>query len=98
MRRVGDLLREYLRGRGWLSGSPYDPLFSRWPEIVGDAMAAHARLTDVQEGFLIVDVDHPGWIQMVRLRQAALLDAARRAAPGASVEGIRLRLREAGRA
>jgi large subunit ribosomal protein L34 len=35
---------------------------------------------------------------MVRLRQAALLDAARRAAPGASVEGIRLRLREAGRA
>ncbi len=94
MKKVGDLLRQYLRERGWLSGSPYEPLFSGWQKIAGEAMAAHARLTDVRGGFLIVDVDHPGWIQMVRMRQAALLEAARKAAPAASLEGIRVRLAE----
>ncbi|HET6451156.1 MAG TPA: DUF721 domain-containing protein [Spirochaetia bacterium] len=96
MKKVGDLLRDYLRDRGWLSGSPYDPLFSGWQEIAGSAMGAHTRLADVQAGFLIVDVDHPGWMQMVRLREASLLDAARRAAPAVTVEGIRVRLREKG--
>jgi predicted nucleic acid-binding Zn ribbon protein len=94
MKKVGDLLREYLRDRGWLSGSPYDPLFSGWAKISGEAIAAHATLTDVRAGYLIVDVDHPGWIQMVRLRQASILEAARKAAPGVSLEGIRVRLGE----
>jgi len=92
MRKVGDLLREFLRDRGWLSGSPYEPLFSGWPKIAG-SMAAHARLTDIQGGYLIVEVDHPGWIQMVRLREASLLEAARKAAPAVPVEGVRVRLR-----
>jgi hypothetical protein len=39
-------------------------------------------------------VDHPGWLQIVQLRQAALLEAARRLAPMANVEGIRARLRD----
>ena len=51
---------------------------------------------DVRDGFLIVDVDHPGWIQMVRMRQASILQAARKAVPTAAVEGIRVRLAERG--
>ena len=96
MKKVGDLLREYLRDRGWLSGSPYEPLFSRWREIAGEAIAAHARLADVRDGFLLVEVDHPGWIQMVRMRQASLLQAARKVVPTSAVEGIRVRLSEQG--
>ena len=92
MRKVGDLLREYLREKGWLDGNPYDQLFSRWGQIVGDSMAAHTRLVDVRNGMLIVEVDHPGWLQMFRLRQDALLEAARKVAPAAGLEGIRVRV------
>jgi predicted nucleic acid-binding Zn ribbon protein len=92
MKKVVDLLREYLREKGWLEGNPYEPLFTRWQEIAGAAMAAHARLVDVRIGILIVEVDHPGWLQMLRLRQDALLEAARKAVPLASVAGIRVRL------
>jgi predicted nucleic acid-binding Zn ribbon protein len=91
MKKVGDLLREYLKEKGWL-GNPYEPLFVQWDRIVGQAMAKHVRLIDVHGGILIVEVDHPGWLQMLGLRQEALLEAARRAAPQVSVEGIRARL------
>jgi predicted nucleic acid-binding Zn ribbon protein len=92
VKKVGDLLKEYLREKGWLSGSPYDPLFSEWPKIAGESLARHTRLVDVQKGILLVEVDHPGWLQMLKLRQAGLLEAARRAAPQAAVDGIKARV------
>jgi predicted nucleic acid-binding Zn ribbon protein len=92
VKKVGDLLKEYLREKGWLGGSPYDPLFREWSTIAGEGLSRHTRLVDVQNGILLVEVDHPGWLQMLQLRQAGLLEAARRAAPQASVEGIKARV------
>ncbi len=92
MKKVGELLKEYLREKGWLSSNPYEPLFREWKRIAGESLAAHARLVDVRDGILLVEVDHPGWLQMLQLGKAALLAAARRAAPQANVEGIRVRL------
>ena len=93
MKSVGDLLREFLKEKGWLGGNPYEQLVrpmaedrrrGRWP--------AHARLVDVRNNILIVEVDHPGWLQMLRLRQEAILEAARSAAPMVPIEGIRVRV------
>jgi len=92
VKSVGDLLRQLLREKGWTNGNPYDPLFSGWGGIAGGALASHARLLDVQNGILLVEVDHPGWLQMAQLRKDALLAAARRAAPLAGIDGIRFRV------
>jgi predicted nucleic acid-binding Zn ribbon protein len=92
MKKVGDLLREFLKEKGWLGGNPYEPLFLQWQQIAGESLADHVRLIDVHNNTLIVEVDHPGWLQMLRLRQDALLEAARKAVPSLSVEGIRARL------
>jgi predicted nucleic acid-binding Zn ribbon protein len=92
MKKVGDLLKEFMRERGWLEGNPYDPLFRDWGGIAGESLAAHARLIDIQNKVLLVEVDHPGWLLMAQLRKAALLEAARRAAPRAGVENIRFRV------
>ncbi len=90
MKKVGDILREYLRERGWLTGNPYAPLFSGWSQVAGSTLAAHTRLRDVREGVLVVEADHPGWLQMARMRQEAILSAAREAAPDARIVGVRL--------
>jgi predicted nucleic acid-binding Zn ribbon protein len=92
VKKVGDLLKEYLREKGWLGGNPYYPLFREWQAIAGEGLSRHTRLVDVQKGILLVEVDHPGWLQMLQLRQAALLEAARRLAPQAAVEGIKARV------
>jgi predicted nucleic acid-binding Zn ribbon protein len=92
VKKIGDLVREYLRERGWAGGNPYDPLFKEWKRIAGEALAEHSRLLDVRAGILLVEVDHPGWLQVLQLRTAALLEAARSIAPLASLEGIKIRL------
>jgi predicted nucleic acid-binding Zn ribbon protein len=92
MKKVGDLLREFLKAKGWLGGNPYEPLFSQWQKIAGESMASHVRLLDVHNNTLVVEVDHPGWLQMLRMRQEAILEAARKAAPHVSLEAIRARV------
>ncbi len=89
MKKVGDLLREYLRERGWLTGNPYAGLFERWAQVAGTGLAAHVRLRDVRDGIMIVEADHPGWLQMARMRKEALLAAARAAAPEARLTDVR---------
>jgi predicted nucleic acid-binding Zn ribbon protein len=92
MKSVGDLLRQLLRERGWTSGNPYDPVFAGWAKIAGDALSSHARLIDIQNGILLIEVDHPGWLQLAQLRKDSLLAEARRAAPLAGIEGMRFRV------
>jgi predicted nucleic acid-binding Zn ribbon protein len=89
MRKVGDILRDYLRERGWLAGNPYASLFSGWATVAGTSLAAHTRLIDVRDGILIVEADHPGWLQMARMRKEALLSLARAAAPEARIVDVR---------
>ncbi len=89
MRRVGDILREYLREKGWLTANPYGALFQDWGEIAGPALAGHIRLRDIRDGIMIVEGDHPGWLQMAGIRKEALLSAARAIAPAARLTDIR---------
>ncbi len=92
MKSVGELLREYLRERGWLKANPYEPLFREWGSIVGEALSSHVRLIDVLDGVLVVEADHPGWMQMLQLRKKAILEAARARVPEASIVGLRTRV------
>ncbi len=91
MRKIGDILKDYLRERGWLNENPYTPLFAGWSQVAGD-LAAHTRLRDVRDGIMLVEADHPGWLQMARMRKEALLSAARAAAPDARITDVRFLL------
>jgi predicted nucleic acid-binding Zn ribbon protein len=53
----------------------WSSLFSGWRSVVGEDLAAHSRVVDVRHGTLVVEVDHPGWLQLLRLREASILGA-----------------------
>ena len=91
MRKIGDILKEYLAQKGWLGGNPYSPLFLDWKAIVGETLADHCRIADVRDGILLLEVDHPGWVQMIQLKKPSLLASARNAAPRARIEDIKVR-------
>ncbi len=48
-------------------------VFSRWEELVGADVAAHATPTSVRGGALVVTVDHPAWGSSLRLLGGDLL-------------------------
>lgn len=81
-------------------------LFSSWNELVSEvwpigpdqrkddipAAAVHSRIKELERGMLLVEADHPGWIQILQTRQAELLSVVQRRYPELDIRGIAFRL------
>jgi predicted nucleic acid-binding Zn ribbon protein len=96
VRKAGDILRDFLKERGWPTEDPYAPLFRGWEDIAGPELGPRSRVVEVEDGVIVVEVDHPGWLQMLQLRKRALLEAARRAVPNGRLDDLRGRMGRAG--
>jgi predicted nucleic acid-binding Zn ribbon protein len=59
---------------GMADGRGVGRLFSRWPEIVGPALAEHVQPVRLDTQSLVVMVEHPAWATQVRRLGDALLD------------------------
>jgi predicted nucleic acid-binding Zn ribbon protein len=92
VRQIGDVLRDFLKEHGWPTEDPYAPLFRGWDRIAGPELGSRSRVVEVEDGVIVVEVDHPGWLQMLQLRKRALLEASRKAAPGGRIEDLRGRM------
>ncbi len=92
LKRIGDLLAEYLRSRGWQGEDPCAKIFLDWSATVGEKFCEHTKPVELTDGVLFIEADHPGWLQMVSLEKASLLEAIRKAAPRANVMEIKARL------
>ena len=96
MRRAGEILAAFfdkeLIEKAKLSGE----IFSSWPELLESCNLSqgmsHSRIVDLEGSVLLVEADHPGWIQLLQTKQRDLLDAARKRFPQINLTGISIKL------
>ena len=83
-------------------------LFSSWQKIVAEAWprgpdsdqnhedvpaaAIHSHIKELERGVLLVEADHPGWIQLLQTRQSGILSAVQRGYPDLGIQAISFRL------
>ena len=83
-------------------------LFSSWAQIIKEAWpqpepdnsgfedvpaaAVHSRIKELERGTLVIEADHPGWIQILQTKQGSLLSAVRRRYRELDIRGIAFRL------
>ena len=104
---IVDLLRERFGNDFMETARSSAGLFSSWARIVADvwprsfdedeekaepAAAVHSRIRELERGLLMVEADHPGWIQILKTRQTELLSAVQRRYPDLGIRGIAFRL------
>jgi predicted nucleic acid-binding Zn ribbon protein len=92
MKRAGELLAALLDQQTLGAAREYSALFSSWRSIAGDTFAAHSWIRELEHSILLVEADHPGWIQMLQIKEKDLLDALRRRFPDQRIAGISFRL------
>jgi len=54
--------------------------------------AAHSRICELERGLLLVEADHPGWIQILQTKRQELLAAAGRRYPELGIRSIAFKL------
>jgi hypothetical protein len=92
MKKAGELLSAFLDENVLSAAREYSALFSSWQSIAGDTLAAHSRIRELERSIVLVEADHPGWIQILQTKEKDLLDALRRRFPEQNITGISFRL------
>jgi hypothetical protein len=70
---IGSALDAVMRSLGAPEASGVHLVFDRWPEVVGDALAARTRPVKLDGSRLVLAVDEPAIATHVRFLQAELL-------------------------
>ena len=93
LKKAADILKAVLGDQAARQGENWSSFFRGWAAIAGDDIAAHSQVKDVKRGSVIVEVDHPGWLQMLQLEKAAILKSIQGHYPELEIRDIRCFLR-----
>jgi len=64
-----------------------------WNDLVGDRIASHSRVLDVYHRVLIVEVDHPGWSQLIHIQKNKIMCGLKQKFPNIEICSISVRIR-----
>ena len=92
MKKIGDLLGAFFDDEILKTAKGYSAVFTSWRNIVGEHLAAHSRIVELEKAVLIVEADHPGWIQLLQLEQARILENVKKMFPDLEINAISMRL------
>ena len=92
MKKADEILSAFFRMYNLEDGAEYVSFFESWQEIVGVDLASHSRVADIQNGAAIVEMDHPGWMQMLQMKEQKFVRAIQKRFPDLGVERLSLRL------
>jgi hypothetical protein len=92
MKTAGEILSA-LFDQGFVKKAQgYSKLFDSWTDITeknGIATAAdYSRVKELDRGILLVEIDHPGWKQILQTKQSKLLYDFRYRFPDLDISGI----------
>lgn len=89
MRKGSDIISDILGGVQHDALRKASSLFRSWRDLVGQDIAAHSRIVDVDNGCVIVAADHPGWLQLIQMKRSAMLKKIRASYPELNVKDMR---------
>ena len=89
MKKARDILFDVLGGIH-LEGETFVSFFDSWEKIAGTDISYHSHLSDLKNGILYIEVDHPGWIQLIQLKKREILKKTRSMFPQLKIEDIRI--------
>lgn len=96
MVKAGDLLCVLFDERLMEKAKNMTKLFSSWKAIAAEerivSAVDHSCVARFERNTLLIEADHPGWIQILQTKQQDLLDNFRRRFPNMDVRGISFRL------
>jgi len=62
-------------------------------ENTGENLASHSHIVDLKNGSLLVEADHPGWIQMLQMYKKFILTGLKKLCPELEINSIVFRLK-----
>jgi hypothetical protein len=59
----------------------------------GENLFYHSKIVDIRNGMLLIEVDHPGWIQLFQMARKYILGGFKKFAPELKVSSLSYKLK-----
>ena len=92
MKKAAEILSRLLERRPGAGAQPTGSLFGEWQEIAGLSLAGHCRAVDIRHHSLLVEADHPGWMQLLLLSRRTVLSKIRQRFPQLEIRDLKVRV------
>ena len=96
MKSAGEILSALFDERFLNKAQGYSKFFDSWNDITEKngiaAASAHSRIKDLDKGIVLIEMDHPGWKQILQTKQSKILNDFRIRFPQLDISGISLML------
>lgn len=94
MKKADEILKGLLSNYNIELGKTYSSFFQSWSAIAGADAAAHSRIQDIEGSMLLVEVDHPGWIQIIQMNRASILKKTKSMYPDLNIKEMKIFLKK----
>lgn len=87
---AAEVLQHYFDAHQIEMAGEYHSFFSSWKDLAGIDLAAHSKPRDIKNEVLIVEADHPGWMQMITMKKREILREVRHRFPQIRIKDVRV--------
>jgi hypothetical protein len=91
---LNHLLNNLLEKKQNKDGTIYYRFFSKWEHIIGKKLYGHTKIIDLKNNNLIIVVDHPGWLQILKMNERTIIKKVRKLFPQLAVKSMKVSVRE----
>ena len=105
VKRAGDVLTQLFNERFHTSfdeAKEAGPsIFSSWSNIITEVwqneedssnLAFHSKISDLSRGNLLIEGDHPGWVQLLQTKKREILGAVKKKYPELNIKSVNFKL------
>ena len=93
MEKAGDILKNFLIENGYNNTNLNFKIFRDWEFIIGKKIYGHSRIMDIDNHVLIIEVDHPGWLQLITLKEKEIVKKIRQRYPELEIRSLKYQLK-----
>ncbi len=89
MKKAAEILARLLE-KGPPGTPAFHSLFGGWQELAGPSLAEHCRPYEVRHHALLVEADHPGWMQLLLMQKKPILARIRQRFPELELRDLKV--------
>ncbi len=104
IRSFGDIINSSFRNISKADYNNSNSLLNIWEKVLlrirsninpneGRNLASHSRVVDFKNGILLVEVDHPGWIELLQLHKKYIINGLNMENRSVNVESLAFKLK-----
>lgn len=92
IRKASEILAALFNDETQQKGELYSSIFKDWKYVVGPKLSAHSKISNIKNNIVIVEVEHPGWLQLLQVQEKNILSKLQNKNPSLKLRGLSFKI------